>query len=59
MSAVNIKISRICSDPKLGDWYAIGSKRGWFEFRVTRTGYFRIVETKKGKHPYFTPKEEL
>ena len=57
MSHPSIKISRICSDPKLGDWYAFGAKRGWIEIRVTKTGYLRVSTVKKGKHPYFTPKE--
>jgi|AntAceMinimDraft_8_1070364.scaffolds.fasta_scaffold337029_1 hypothetical protein len=53
-----IKLTRICSDPKKGDWYAFGSSRGWIEIRVTPTGYMRASEVKKGQHPYFTPEEK-
>lgn len=48
-----INVSKICSD-KRGTWWAIGTKREWFEFWVTPTGKFRILNIHKGKHPYFT-----
>jgi len=50
-----ILLSTIHTDPKHGVWYAFGTKRGWFEIRVTKTGYVRIGKWQKGKHPYFTP----
>ena len=48
-----IRISRVCSD-KRGTWYAVGTKKEWFEFWITPSGKFRLLGIKKRKHPYFT-----
>ena len=50
----DFRLSKICSDKKLGTWWAIGTKNQWFEFRITNSGRIRLFDIKKGKHPYFT-----
>jgi len=50
-----IKFSKIHVSDRYGGWYAIGTKRGWLEFRVTPSGFIRVGKIEKGKHPYFTP----
>ena len=50
------KLSCAFRDEDLGGVWALGTERGWFEFRITPTGYIRdISPVKKGRHPYFTP----
>lgn len=54
MNKLPFKLSLIHEDEKLGTWWAVGTKRGWFEFRITKTGFIRLFGYNKGKHPYFT-----
>lgn len=53
-----ILVSAIHSDPKLGTWWAIGTENEWLEIRTTKAGKLRVFDVKKGKHPYFTIKED-
>ena len=53
------KFSGICLDEKHGDWFAIGTKKAYFEFRITPTGFIRLGKVKTEKHPYFTMNEEV
>lgn len=52
-----IKLSKICSDPKHGTWWAIGTHNQWFELRITRTGRIKPGIVHKKSHPYFTFKK--
>ena len=57
--AIPFKVSTICLDEKHGDWFAIGTKKAYFEFRITPTGFIRLGKVKTEKHPYFTMNEEV
>ena len=48
-----VKLTRIHTGPEGGVWYAIGTERQWFEFRVTPTGLIRVSEPVTGSHPVF------
>lgn len=56
-TAPPVGLTLVHSDER-GSWYAVGTKRGWIEFRVTPTGLVRVGPWRSGKHPYFTPGEE-
>ena len=53
-----IRVSKICTDKNYGVWFAVGTQKEWFEFRVTRGGKIKVFTVHKGKHPYFTLAKE-
>ena len=58
-SGVNkIRLSCITADEKHGTWWALGTEKEWIEIRTTKAGKIKVIEQKKGEHPYFTPTKE-
>ena len=49
-----IKVSKICSDEKLGTWWAIGTHKQYLEIRITKAGKIKPFTVHKKTHPYFT-----
>lgn len=57
-SGVNVvRVSCIDTDKKHGTWWALGTSKEWIEIRTTKAGKIKVIQQKKGKHPYFTPGE--
>ena len=49
-----IRLSKICSDEKLGTFWALGTHNQWLEIRITKSGRIKPFTIHKGKHPKFT-----
>lgn len=49
-----IQVSKICSDKKLGTFWAVGTEKEYMEIRITNAGKIKPLGVTKRTHPYFT-----
>lgn len=47
-----VKVSPICSDPKLGLWLMVSGKREMLEIRITKGGRLRVGKPQKATAPF-------